>query len=108
MINLNLLEAQIEEFFEVSGDDISSVINHETSLSFSHVSLINKNASYDVTLNETGAIKLSKKESISSESFLNQNTESASAKTLLKEVVVIEEKANNIQDVISFISRAAA
>ena len=108
MINLESLETQIEEFFNVSGDDISSVINHGNILSFSHTSLIEKNFNYEVSLDDKGVIKLLSQKSISNESALNQDVTGVSAKTLSKEVVVREDKAFNIQDVIKFISECAA
>ena len=49
MINLESLASEIEEFFEVSGDDISSVINHGSVLSFSHTSLIMRNFNYEIS-----------------------------------------------------------
>ena len=108
MINLEAFAIQIEEFFNVSGDDISSVINHGNILSFSHTSLIEKNFNYEVSLDDKGVIKLLSQKSISNESALNQDVSDASAKTLLKEVVVKQGEAFNIQDVIKFISECAA
>jgi len=108
MINLESLASEIEEFFEVSGDDISSVINHGNILSFSHTSLIEKDFNYDISLDNEGVIKLLTQVSVSNESALDQDVSGASAKTLSKEVVVREGKAFNIQDVIKFISECAA
>lgn len=107
MIDLNLLENQINEFIEISGDDISSVINLENVLLFSHTALVEKNFNYEVSLDANGVIRLLSQESTSEESELNQDLSGASAKTLMKEVVVKEGTANNIQDVIAFIYAAA-
>ena len=108
MINLESLASEIEEFFEVSGDDISSVINHGSVLSFSHTSLIMRNFNYEISIDNKGVVKLLSQKSISNESALDQDVSGASAKTLSKEVVVREGEAFNIQDVIKFISECAA
>ena len=110
-INLKLLESQIDEFIENSGDDVSSVINHGSVLSFTHVSLVKQNFTYEVTLDDSGVITLTQQEPIRgdlpSESIFNQDTESISSKTLLKEIIVAKEKANNIEEVVAFISKFA-
>lgn len=107
MLDLEMLEEQIEEFIEFSGDDISSVINHGNVLSFSHVTLIEKNFSYEVSLDENGVITLTKQSPISNKSALDSNVEDTVAETLLEEVVVAKESANNIQDVIAFVTKMA-
>ena len=103
MINLNLLEKQIEEFIEVSGDDVSMVINHGDCLAFTHIALTKINFSYEITLSEDGSIKLTKQAQAKNKSAFDQDIEGATAETILNEVIVKEAKASNIQDVIAFV-----
>ena len=106
MLDLNLIEAQIEEFFDVSGDDISSVVNHGESVNFSHISLTEKDFSYEINLHNSGLIELVKQSQILNINYLDQNIEESDAITTMKEVVVNSSTASNIQEVIEFIFNA--
>ena len=103
MLNLETLETQIDEFIENSGDDISSVMNFGNVLAFSHVTLIEKDFSYEVELYEDGVIKLTKQVSISDKSLFDTDVSEGVAETLFKQVTVKESTANNIEDVIEFV-----
>ena len=106
MISLELLAAQVENFIEDSGDDISSVINHGSVIVFSHVSLIEKNFTYQVSLYETGVITLTKQQPSGNKSCFSSDVSEDSTESLLEEILVKEEKAYNIQDVIAFVMSA--
>ena len=103
MLDLNFLAKQIDEFIELSGDDVSGCVDYGDLITFSHESLFTQNFTYEINLYNSGKIDLVAQEPVSNKSFLNVDTESTSSETLMHEIIVRSATVSNIHEVIEFI-----
>ena len=107
MLNIKEFAKEIEQFIEVSGDDVSSVVevDEDNLLEFQHLSLLNFNFSHSFHLCKDGKIELSinNPASFTRGSFLDQNIENCETTTLQERVVIDSKNVETIQEVIEFI-----
>ncbi len=105
-INKELLVNQLEEFFDVSGSDISTISEYENSISFGHVVI----GAREITIFFDGKIELGEMHSMLREQQdaktideLNEILEERSGGEMIGFKVISESHVENIQEIIAFI-----